>query len=90
MRPRLFASLLFPVQHQHDVHEPEAFSVWRLQLGQDFVMKLVATSLQALQVYPILQVLKAVCLLWHLETNFYALYSRYCLAWVPLWDGGHG
>lgn len=62
MRHRLFASLLLPVQHQHDVHEPEAFSVWRLQLGQDFAIDFVSNRL--------LQVLEAVCLLWHLATNF--------------------
>lgn len=75
--PQPFASLPFPGQHQRDVRGPEAFSVWQLQLGQDFAVNLLSNKL--------LQVLEAVCLLWDLEPNFMpqSLYSRYCLVWVP-------
>lgn len=76
-RPQLFASLLFSGQHQHDIHGPEAFSVWQFQLGQDFVVNLLSNRL--------VQVLEAVCLLRDVEPNFmpWSLYSKYCLAWVP-------
>lgn len=56
---QLFVSLLFLGQHQHDVHGPEAFSVWWLCLGQVFLLS-----------NKVLQVLGAVCLLWDLGQHF--------------------
>lgn len=71
---QLFVSLLFLGQHQHDVHGPEAFSVWWVCLG---LVLLLSNK--------VLQVLGAVCLLWDLGQHFRPqfLYSRYWLTWVP-------